>query len=348
MDPFALAAVVGLVFAGRQLASMPSRRPPSTRITRRDLDLAGVPGSGNRYKDFLDVSIMTPDVGRRVGDHHLLPKQEVGNLGDFSRDANRNPYGQPVYDLTGRQGVSNKMHNLPPVEALQIGPGIGVGTDVPSAGGFQSFFRVLPNNVNEEHLTSLEGRNGPSNALVKSGGTSMGEITHAAKDSKTWTRAPAQGRAQGQGGALTGPEGRPQLLKSERPTVRQATGERVDSLSTGPAQYGVSQPYGKVTDLNRSSGNRANSGRAGNAGGMNVRLDPVNQAGAMSSLRAESVQQASGAVNGSRFQNYRVTDYNQQNGKKGGLNPLASAANLDVAIRQLEKNPIAMIPLSVA
>jgi hypothetical protein len=297
------------------------------------------------------MQIMTPELGRRVGDFRLAPKHEVPSLQAFDKQATRSPFGQPVYDLYGRQNVTNKMNNLPPVERIRVGPGLGVAPDVPATGGFQQFFRVLPNNINEERLTTIEGRPGPASAFIKNGGTVIGDITHQAKDTKAWNRPPAQNRGEGQGGALTGPEGRPDFIRSKRTTIRQETGSREDTLSSGPGKYHVSQPYatgGAYTDtsLTRSSDNRGNADRAGAPGRMNVRMDAVNQTGAATNLRAETTPFPVAAPDGGRFQNYQRAEFDQLNEKKGTLNPRATAEFLDVAIQQLEKNPLAQRPLA--
>jgi hypothetical protein len=359
MDPLALAAVVGLVFAGKRLSDgseePKGRKPlPTTRpITRRDVDLAA--NARDHSKDAFDLRIMTPNLGRRIGDWRLQPKEVVENLQDTVPTAGRSPFGQPVYDLSNRQYVTNKMNNLQPIERRRVGPGLGVGSNVDAAGGFHQYFRVLPNNVNEERLTTLEGRTGPADSFIKSGGAGgIGEVTHQAKETKAWYRDPARNRAQGQGGAVTGAEGRPEFLKTARSTIRDEQTTRNDTLSMGPAQYNVAQPYaeggsaGAYTDktLTRVSDNRSNPDRAGNAGGMNVRNDPVNQVGAMTNLRSESKPVPVSHMNGARFQNYLGPEFYRFDEKKGRLNPLASSKCLDVAIQQLEKNPIALPPLS--
>jgi hypothetical protein len=359
MDPLALAAVVGLVFAGKRLSDEPEksggRKPlPTTRpLTRRDVDLAA--NARDHSKDFFDVKIMTPDQGRRIGDWRLQPKNEIASLQDRQPDAGRLPYGQPVYDLYNRQYVTNKMNNLQPIERRRVGPGLGVSANTPSAGGFHQYFRILPTNINEERLTTLEGRTGPADSFIKSGGAGgIGEVTHQAKETKAWYRPPAQNRAQGQGGSVTGHEGRPEFLKTARTTVRDEQTTRNDTLSVGPAQYNVAQPYavGEAVAytnkaLTRQSGNRSNPDRAGNAGGMNVREDPINQGGVMSNLRPESIPFPVQHGDAGRFQNYIVPQFHKFDEKKGNANPLASAKCLDVAIQQLENNPVALPPLSV-
>lgn len=128
MDPLALAAVVGLVFAGKKLSEDSSattespRTPAPPTLTRRDIALQA--NARDHAKDYFDVKIMTPDMGRRIGDWRLQPKQEVANFSDVTRGATRNPFGQPVYDLYGRENITNKMNNVPPIERKNVGPGL--------------------------------------------------------------------------------------------------------------------------------------------------------------------------------------------------------------------------------
>ena len=153
MDPLALAAVVGLVFAGKRFAEREdyetpktqreSNMPPTTRsITRKDVDLMANPV--DHSADYFDLKIMTPDLGRRVGDWRLQPKDAVPSLQVLSKTNSRSPYGQPVYDLYARENVTNKMNNLQPIERMNVGPGLGLGPDVAAAGWWSlsvSFYR---------------------------------------------------------------------------------------------------------------------------------------------------------------------------------------------------------------
>ena len=359
MDPLALAAVVGLVFAGKTLAegkekSAPSPVKPTTTkppLTRRDIDMMA--DSVGHRADAFDLRNTNPNFGRRINDWRLQPKDAVPNLQDVTPTNSRFPYGQPVYDLYNREYITNKQNNLSPLEQpMRIGPGLGVGPDVLAAGGFHDYFRALPTNINEERLTTLEGREGPANPVVKSGGAAyIGDITQQAPASKTAFRAPGAYGGGGAQSALVAPEGRPNFLKTKKPTIRGETGLRTDTLSDGPPQYNVAQPYaeGKTcytdTDLTRSSGYRTKPDRAANAARMNVRNDPVNQVGAATQLRIESEPVQPGPM--------AITGTNQGRGTlppefddplnefKANPNPRASSGFLDIAIQQLEKNPLA-------
>ena len=303
--------------------------------------------------DAFDLRNTEPNFGRRIGDWRLQPKEAVANLQDVTPTNSRFPYGQPVYDLYNREYVTNKQNNIAPVEQpMRIGPGLGVGADVLAAGGFHDYFRALPTNINEEKLTTLEGRAGPSNPVVKNGGAAyIGDITHQAAATKTAFRDPGAYGGGGAQSALVGPEGRPNFLKTKKMTIRGETGLRTDTLSDGPPQYNVAQPYaeGKTcytnTDLTRSSGYRTKPDRAANAARMNVRNDPVNQGGAATQLRIESEPVPPGPMG--------ITGNNQGRGVlppqfddplnefKSNPNPRASNGFLDIAIQQLEKNPLA-------
>ena len=350
MDPLALAAVVGLVYAGKRMSDT---QDMTTDSTPRIAILDQIPqGSRQTYHlNSNDMGIQGSVINDPFPGVPARKREVAGTFADMSEIANRNPYGQPVYNLYNRQAVTNKMNNFPPIERKNIGPGIGVGPNVAATGGFQQFFRVLPNNINEERLTTLPGAEGPRNPVVKNGGTTMGDVTHQAKSTKAFHRPPAQNSGQGQGGALRGFEGRPDQIKTRRTTIRQETGPRGDSLEYGPAQYSVYQPYtGGLHDksLPHVSNNRSNADRAGNAGRMNVREDPVNAVGAMTNIRSESVPfpvQTGGAGGGSSLNSrYVKPNYDKFNEFKGNKNPWSDT--LDIAIKQLEKNSFIQEPLS--
>ena len=368
MDPLALAAVVGLVFAGQRLSDTSGSTPltqdqmvmmkptPSTKA----VDL--INNNFAQQDRPLDPRTTLPDAGRVYNDFRLRPKEITRNFQDISPVTRRFPYGQPVYDLYSRQGVSGKMNNVPPITQHHVGPGLGVGSEVPAAGGFHQFFRVLPANINEERLHTMPGAfsdpnntvGGPSNALVKAGGPVAPAITHEAKDTKAWRREPAQNSGQGQGGVLRAHEGRPDQIKTRRLTIRDETGERTgDTLQMGTAYHYVNQPYATGKDsytdirLTRGTDNRANPDREGNGQRMNVRADPVGQVGAITNVRNESVPfPVQGADPQYRFNPYKNADYYKFNSFRMNENPNSSPQALDIAIQQLQRNEVAMKPLA--
>lgn len=346
MDPWSIAAIVGLVVAGKKFSqddedpqaplSVEPEKCPDRTINQHynfhSLDSRNVPTSGRN----LGAGIMFP------------PKCEIQSLQDKKPQL---PFGQPVYNLYSRENVSNKMNNLQPVEKKNIGPGLGVAADVPATGGFQQYFRVLPNNPNDERLIQLQGTNGgPADPVVKGGSTMTGQLTQFPE--KLYTYEPAQNSGQGQGGALRGQETRPEWVKTTRSTNRQQTGSRGDGddLQYGPSQYNVSQVYGDLSTnstwkaLPRNTDNRSKEDRSANGQRMNVRADPLDAGGLVTNLRREYETNEPGAPNGSRFQQYKDADYYKLNEFKSNPNPWAN--NLSLAQDVLRNNPIAVPPLS--
>lgn len=349
MDPLALAAVVGLVFAGQRLSNDTAEvdSPPTTKPVRK----VEIMNKNFAQQDVqMDQSgIHNPDQGRWYNTFQTKRKEAIPSLQDVSK---RLVYGQPVYDLYNRQNVTTKMNNLAPIERKYVGRGLGLSGDTPASGGFQQFFRVSPNNINEERLTTLPGGSGPANPVVKAGGVSMdgnltvGSMTHQAKETKAWYRDPAQTRGQGQGGALTAHEARPEQIKTARTTGRQETGARTgDTFELGPPAYYQSQPYNTNQNqgLTRGTENRTAGDRQGNGGRMNVRADPIGAVGGMTNLRPESEVLPIRPKNGIREQQYQQNEFYKFNEFKANPND----RSLDIAIQQLEKNPLAQPPLSV-
>lgn len=356
MDPWSIAAIVGLAFAGQKLSREEEMdEEPSVLLSNKPaLDEDRCPDkSTNQFYSFysMDPRNITPDIGRNIDSNFQLPpkKCEIPSLQD------RKPqlvHGQPVYNLYDRQGVSNKMNNLQPIERKNVGPGLGVDSGVPATGGFQQFFRVLPNNPNDERLIQLAGNmGGPVDAVVKGAPAIAGKLTQFPE--KTYTYEPAQNSGQGQGGALRGEEGRPEWIKMNRPTIRDQTGYRgnEDDIQYGTSQYMVYQGYADLSSsestwkkLPHVTNNRSKEDRAGNGQRMNVRADPLDAGGLVTNLRREYRTDEPGPLNGTRFQQYKGADFYRFNELKTYLNPQSD--NLSLAKDILKNNPIAIKPLS--
>lgn len=89
-------------------------------------------------------------------------------------------YGQPVQtdEERLRHFVAPVLHNnvnADPLANMRVGPGLGVGADVPSAGGFHpdSVLRVLPDNINAyrvNQLSALQANPGAAAVAAVAGG----------------------------------------------------------------------------------------------------------------------------------------------------------------------------------
>jgi hypothetical protein len=166
---------------------------------------------------------------------YVQKKSEQGNI--FNDIApNRYPGGLPYYlSEASNPYVSGIMNNLSPIEKTMVGPGLGLGPDVPAYGGYQQVFRVKPNNVGAYKKTTLPGRSGcPGNI---SGGMPgmVGQITHYPAKNHVYVQ-PVGGRAQ----QVSGQTGVPSFEYTKRTTNRQETTVRTDGLNFGGAKRMVS------------------------------------------------------------------------------------------------------------
>lgn len=370
MDPLSLLAVGGLIYAGRCLSTGEKENytEPAPFFGN---NVNSVPsGAAQGQLDIRDGAYTLPAQTQRV-------KQEVPSFGVVSPANGQQVYGQPVYNLYDRQNISGKMNSVQPLERQRVGPGLGVGANVPAFGGYQQMYRVKPNNVGAYRLTTLPGRSGPANPIVKSGPL-IGELTQErpAKVTAQWERRPpVRGRAEGQGGALTGQAGRQNFERTKRQTNRSTTTMRSDGLEYGPASKFIpamsvdDNPTRNKGDLNtcrvndvaapgiynfqggytqdpalttgiRAAVNRGNMDRAGNAGRMNVRMDPANQNGSITSVRTSANTELKGIQGPTTAANqtYVHDTYHKFNAYKG--NEDFRSFDLGLAKRINESNPL--------
>ncbi len=236
MDPISLAVIAGMVYFGRQVSQQQSEEEAN------EIPADKAPDFNIPQSRVMDTYTGTGSNG--VGVFYDTDKCAVPSFGVIGQVSN--PFGAPVTDLRDRMFVSGKMNNLAPVGQMQVGPGLGVDASVPATGGFHQLYRILPNNTGAYRLTTLPGRIVPgkdqTGGRAPSGG-SIGELTHfaPAKTAFLPTRRPnVGGRAQGQGGALTGAPIREHYEKTKRTTARAENSLRNDGLNFGPAKRLVS------------------------------------------------------------------------------------------------------------
>lgn len=245
-DPLSLAAIVGLVYAARKCSEMNDEKPKEENVEYYQPETS----KENVLDPVLDQrSVLTntftgaipEDAG--LSGHGVRPDQKEiqPSFGDvaFMKYVN----GEPVHDFRNRPYVSGKMNNFGPVEKQLVGSGLGVGPDVPAYGGYQQLFRVNPNNVGAYRLTTLPGRSGPAGDVTGGRQAQIGQLTHNMPEKTAFLpsrRPEVRGRAQGQGGALTGVTVRGKYEKTKRTTNRAETSLRGDGLEFAPAKKFVS------------------------------------------------------------------------------------------------------------
>jgi hypothetical protein len=370
-DPLSIAAIIGLVFAGKKLSENKEiHSPEPVKVVKTDFENRSMMTHAMAGSYSSDPGLSSYGLTRKE-------KYAQPNFTDIKPDSGRNVFGSPVLDLRERPWVSGQMNNLAPAEKVQVGPGLGIDPSIPAVGGFQQVYRVLPNNVGAYRLTQLPGRSGPAADITGGAPGIVGQLGNNRPEKTAFLpdrRAPLPSRGQGQGGALSGVEVRSNYEKGKRPTNRSETGLRNDSLSTAPAKSFISafqlpqDPTRNKGDLNdgqfqhvnnpspgihsfvgaydttandvRPSDKRGQYDRPGNAGRMNVRASAINQGGLLTQVRAESDAPPIPSRNGGWTQQYVPIMYQDTNDKKGNLNPYASNLSLNTAARQLKENPL--------
>ena len=372
-DPISLAAIAGLIFAGRSLSKKAQPEPPieQTPLPKQVVVNDDTP-------EFIER-----DFEPRV---EVARKIEVTSFADIDRQQRSG--GQEILNMRNRMYDTGRMNNLSPIEKQLVGPGLGVGADTPAQGGFQQMFRVNPINVGEYRLTTLPGRSGPAMDVTGGRGAIVGELTHNKPETTAFlpSRRPMMaGRAQGMSGAVP----RASHQKTMRTTHRSETGERSDGLGFNgakrfvPAQTMPQDPTRFKSDRNdtqfsyyshaapgitnfsgayatsvasqmtaknneelmkygfRPEERRGKANRMGNPGRMNVRESALKQGGALTAVRSDTtrVDGRINAANGGWTQNYQQKPFHQFNAYKGHENP--NSRNLEIAKRQLQNNPLA-------
>jgi len=394
-DPLSLLAIAGLIFAARKCSQVNDVQPEveTYHSKKQPEESEFIDIRDNRSvitNTFSGVSGQDPGLsGHGLRDNGKVEQPSFGDV-SFMKHVN----GEPVHDFRNRPFVSGKMNNFSSLEKQLVGSGLGVGPDVPAYGGYQQLFRVNPNNVGAYRLTTLPGRSGPAGDISGGRPGVVGQLAHNRPEKTAYmpTRHPeVQGRAQGQGGALTGVVVRGKYEKTKRPTNRSETGLRQDGLSFAPAKKFISngtlpeEPSRNKGDLNvfqskynnnptpgianfiggyqnnpenqymlngdknpqqygiRETNRRGKQERDGNAGRMNVRADPLNQSGLLTSVRSDCsrVDGRLGPADGERMQNYVQDMYYQFNSYKGNPNPHSTTRELSLAKNQLMANPLA-------
>lgn len=169
-----------------------------------------------------------------TGKENILSKEVLAGstFADIAPD--RYPGGLPFYLAeTSNPYRSGQMNNLSPVDKIMVGPGLGVGPDVPAYGGYQQLYRVKPPNVGAYRLTELVGRSGPASDQSGYRSGTIGEFQQksAPKVAFLPSRRPP---VKGQAATTYAPTGHESYEKTKRPTARSETSHRSDGLNFGP------------------------------------------------------------------------------------------------------------------
>jgi len=378
-DPISLAAVAGLIFAGRALSNKSEPEPPVVTQT-----VTQAPPAQRE-------SMINDDVPSFVEEAQFEPrleyqsKREMESFADIAYQQRSG--GQEILTMRDRMYDTGRMNNLSPIEKQMVGPGLGVNADTPATGGFQQMFRVNPINVGEYRLTTLPGRSGPAADITGGRGALVGQLTHNKPETTAFlpSRLPTMaGRAQGMSGAIP----RASHQKTMRTTNRSETGHRADGLGFNGAKRMVSaqtmpqdptrfksdrndQQFAYyshaapgITNFNgaysssvatqitnktneelmkygfRPEDRRGKANRMGNRGRMNVRESALKQGGALTAVRSDT-SRIDGRMNAAN--GGWTQNYQQKPFHQFNAykgNENPNSRDLGIAARQLQNNPL--------
>lgn len=316
----AIAALLGLALVGQQVTkdtSEPETQEYDYNTTSRREKETAVFNTGDVY----DIQ------QRNIENRSFFHKIENANLADVTNFGSRYPVGAPIYDLSSREYITNKMNNLNPNPWVRVGPGLGVGPNVPAYGGKQQLFRVLPVNTNEHRLTQLPGRFvAPPVAPVFA--QELPSNVQKNKPEKEYTVITGGPNMV----IKTAPPGRPTDVRGERHVKRETYQEYVQ------------RPFWKLNDGYKiapknqlhTRDNRSNPDRPGNPGGMNVREGPLKAGGMSTSVRIDDNKNRI-IQGGSSTLGYDRNAVQEFNSFKETPNP--NINTLDLAEKQLKDNP---------
>lgn len=220
-DPISVLAVAGLVYMGRSLSK--DTEPP--QLGPRLITEPQEPLLSDQVPEFrenrFDVQLSVQPKNETPSFAVIAPQQRSG--------------GQEILNMRNRMYDQGRMNNLSPIEKQMVGPGVGVGANIPAYGGYQQLFRVNPVNVGDYRLTTLPGRSGPAHDISGGRHGLIGEVTHNMPEKTAFLherRPELPGRAQGMGGRMV----RQEHERTKRTTNRSETGLRTDGLENAPAK----------------------------------------------------------------------------------------------------------------
>lgn len=264
-----------------------------------------------------------------IGGHHQLLRINPENVGAYRLTTLPGRSGPAFDGKGGRRGIAGELgHNRPEKTAY-------LPDRLPNTGGRAQGFsgRTVRNEHERTKRTTNRSETGSrtdtlSTASAKrtvSALTRAAEPTRNKKDGNMeayqYQNNPAPGIHKFSHGYLNSP--------GSKIGEKRVYGDAYTSSELG--KYGF-----------RPDDRRGKAGRAAGPGRMNVRADPLNQGGMVTSVRSDTTR-IDGRVNsadGGWTQHYKNNDYHQFNAYKGNVNPNSTQDGLGVAKRQLQNNPL--------
>jgi len=324
MDPLALLVVGGLVLVGQKLNREKYRtglvidRVPVATNNESQL-LYNLQGTRNDQQYGGGIQISSPEQITQATGLVQIKKTEIPSFQVVAPDASKDVYRQPSYNLqsTSSNYIKNVKNNESPFPIQQVGRGLGIGADVPSAGGFHQDYRILTTNINEQNLVQLPGPGAnltetsmPSGAVVPSGPLNQLPSITAFPRTNVATVEPAPG-----GGASypTAPDGI--QSKTQRATLK----DQSLAPSMGGIRHSLVPNMTSMTNNILKSTTRSQAVPYKMPGGQSL---GSNTSGDLTTVSNDQNSIPMGSANGSNYGNYGDIPISKMNPYKGIANPI--------------------------
>ena len=337
MDPLALLVVGGLVLVGQKLNKEKYRtglfvdRVPVADNNASQI-LYNLQGTRNEQQYGGGIQISSPEQITQATGLVQIKKTEIPSFQVVAPDASKDVYRQPSYNLqsTSSNYIKNVKNNESPFPIQQVGRGLGIGANVPAAGGFHQDYRILTTNINDQNLVQLPGPGSnltetsmPSGAVVPSGplasgvsGYSSGGPLNQPPSITTFPRTnvgyvePAPG-----GGASypTAPDGI--QSKTQRATLK----DQSLAPSIGGIRHSLVPNMTSMTNNVIKSTNRSQAVPNVMPGGQSL---GSSTSGDLTTLSNDQNSIPRGYSNGSKYGNYGDIPSSKFNPFKGNENPI--------------------------
>src|SRR6056300_2072885 len=370
-DPISLLAVAGLVYAGRNLSKSPKSEAPQAKaetepVPEPEIDVefkendfltrTGIPHK-REMNSFADISIQQRTGGQEILDmrNRMYDQGRMNNLSPVEKQLVGPGLG--VDANVPATGGYQQMLRVNPVNVgeyrLTTLPGRS-GPAADTTGGRSALVGQLTHSK-PETTAHLPTRLPPTAGRAQGMSGAIPRASHQ-KTMRTTNRSETGHRADGLGfngakrfvSANAMPQD-PTRFKSDRndeqytyanhpaPGIHSHHGAYTNSAAVKIASKNNEElmKYGF-----RPEDRRGKPNRMGNPGRMNVRESALKQGGRLTSVRTDTtrIDGRMNAANGGWTQNYQQKPFHQFNAYKGNANP--NTANLDIAKRQLQNNPL--------
>ena len=270
-------------------------------------------------------------VGWQPKSNYATPQTATTTFQVIAPDVSRDVYKQASYNLIDRSAelITNVKNNESPLPIQQVGRGLGVAANVPSAGGFHQDYRILTTNINEQNLVQLPGRTAPGAPIVPSGSLAPGISGYS--DGGAFTQGPNSTKlprqnvdtiAPAPGGGNyypTAPDG--WQSRTQRPTLK----DQVLNPSTGgirQSQIPSLRPVGVSGYASVDNVKYTNRGQEVPGTMPSLNILGSNSIGQATNIVDDRNSIPQGNVDGSKYHQYADIGQAQFNPFKGQENPI--------------------------